>query len=216
MEGEGDRAQRVVDVDDDFRARVRARARESPEPSDDVPGLEEHRRHEHGARALVDGFGQALGQRVRRQRREADDLEPGLRAPSELAAQGVELAVGAHEAWALVQVQRREQADDELVRVDAQGDLAVGVAEQRPEAGAHLLGLCEGPPPLLVHVARGVHEGLDVALERDVRPRLMRVPGQQQPLGDAEARVVVGQWVHRRLRTAHRSGKAASKSVVRR
>jgi hypothetical protein len=61
---------------------VRARARESPQSADDVPGLEEHRRHEHGARALVDGLGQALGQRVRRQRREADDLEPGLGASS--------------------------------------------------------------------------------------------------------------------------------------
>ena len=147
---------------------------------------------------------------------QADDLEPGLAQPRELAAQRVELAVGAHEPRARAQVERREQADDELVGVDAQGDLAVRVAEQRPKAGAHLLGLGERPPPLLVHVARGVVEGLDLALERDVRPRLVRVPGQQQPLGDAEARVVLGQRVHRRLRTAHRSGKAASKSVVRR
>ena len=147
---------------------------------------------------------------------QADDVEPRLAQPRELAAQRVELAVGAHEARAPAQVERREQADDELVGVDAQGDLAAGVAEQRPEAGAHLLGLGERAPPLLVDVARGVLEGLDLALERDVRPRLVRVPGQQQPLGDAEARVVVGQRVHRRRRTAHRSGKAASKSVVRR
>ena len=154
-------------------------------------GLEEHGRHEDGARALVDGLGQALGQRVRRLRRQADDLEPGFVEPRELAAQGVELAVGAHEPRAPAQVEGREQADDELVGVDAQGDLAARVAEQRPQAGAHLLGLGERAPPLLVHVARGVLEGLDVALERDVRPRLVRVPGQQQPLGDAEARVVV-------------------------
>ena len=141
---------------------------------------------------------------------------PASREPRELAAQRVELAVGADEARARAQVERREQADDELVGVGAQGDLAVRVAEQRPEAGAHLLGLGERPPPLLVHVAGGVVEGLDLALERDVRPRLVGVPGEQQPLGDAEARVVLGQRVHRRLRTAHRSGKAASKSVVRR
>ena len=127
---------------------------------------------------------------------QSDDLEPGLVEPRELAAQGVELAVGAHEPRAPAQVQGREQADDELVGVDAEGDLAARVAEQRPEAGAHLVGLGECAPPLLVHVARGVLEGLDVALERDVRPRLVRVPGQQQPLGDAEARVVAGQRVH--------------------
>ena len=141
---------------------------------------------------------------------------PASLEPRELAAQRVELAVGADEPRARAQVERREQADDELVGVDAQRDLAVRVAEQRPKAGAHLLGLGERPPPLLVHVARGVVEGLDLALERDVRPRLVGVPGEQQPLGDAEARVVLGQRVHRRLRTAHRSGKAASKSVVRR
>ena len=168
------------------------------------------------AGALVDGVGQARGERVRRLRGQADDLEPRLAQPRELAAQRVELAVGAHEPRARAQVERREQADDELVGVGAQRDLAVRVAEQRPKAGAHLLGLGERPPPLLVHVARGVVEGLDLALERDVRPRLVGVPGQQQPLGDAEARVVLGQRVHRRLRTAHRSGKAASNSVVRR
>jgi hypothetical protein len=48
------------------------------------------------ARALVDGLGQALGQRVGRLGREADDLEPGFGKSSELAAQRVELAVSAH------------------------------------------------------------------------------------------------------------------------
>ena len=126
VEGEGDRAQRVVGVDDELRARTRARARESLEASDDVPGLEEHRGDEHGARALVDRAGQALGQRVRRLRRQADDLEPGFVEPRQLAAQRVELAVGGDEPRALAQVQRREQADDELVGVDAERDLAAG------------------------------------------------------------------------------------------
>ena len=77
-----------------------------------------------------------------------------------------------------------------------------GSPSSAPEAGPHLVGLGERPPPLLVHVARGVVEGLDVALERDVRPRLVRVPGEQQPLGDAEARVVARERVH--SRRAHR------------
>ena len=181
----------MVGVHHQLGAARRARARELAEPGDDVRGLEEHGGHEHGAGALVDGVGQARGERVRRLRGQADDLEPRLAQPRELAAQRVELAVGAHEPRARAQVERREQADDELVGVDAQRDLAVRVAEQRPKAGAHLLGLGERPPPLLVHVARGVVEGLDLALERDVRPRLVGVPGEQQPLGDAEARVVL-------------------------
>ena len=160
--------------------------------------------------------GEALGQGVRRLGRQPDDLEPGLAEPRELAAQGVELAVGADQARAPAQVERGEQADEELVRAGAQDDLAAGIAEQPTQSRAHLLGLGEGPPPLLVDVAGGVLEGLHLPLERDVGPRLVGVPGQQQPLGDAKARVVLGQRVHRRRRTAHRSGKAASKSVVRR
>ena len=148
---------------------------------------------------------------------QADDLEPGLGEPRELAAQRVELAVGAHEARAPAQVEGREQADDELVGVDAQGDLAAGVAEQRAGSRrAPRSALANARPHFSSTWRAASSKASTLALERDVRPRLVRVPGQQQPLGDAEARVVVGQWVHSRRRTAHRSGKAASKSVVRR
>jgi hypothetical protein len=138
-----------------------------------VRGLEQHRGHEHRARALVDRGGQPRGERVRRVRGQAHHLEPRLPQPRELAAQRVELAVGADQARAGAKVERRQQPDDELVRVRAEGDLGARVAEQRPEAGAYLVGLGERAPPLLVDVARRVVEGLHLTVERDIRPRLV-------------------------------------------
>ena len=57
---------------------------------------------------------------------------------------------------------------------------------------------------------------LELPLARHVGPRLMRVPGQEQPLGDAEARVVLRERVQSSLRTAQRSGKNGLCSVERR
>ena len=122
------------------------------------------------------------------------------------------------------------------MRVLAERDRRARVAEQRADGGAQLVGLRERALPLLVDVARGVVERLDHALERDVGPRLMGVPGEQEPVADAEHRVVARERVgaaaqvlrreragrgrlgaaHSCDRTAQRSGNIGRKSVVRR
>ena len=66
MEVEGQRAERVIAVDEQLGARSGAGPRELVEPGDDPRRLEEHRGDEHRGGALVDGGGEALGQRVRR------------------------------------------------------------------------------------------------------------------------------------------------------
>ena len=50
--------------------------------------------------------------------------------------------------------------------------------------------------PLEIDVLRGVEPGALLGLEPDVRPRLVRMAGQQQPLPDAEFGVMTGQVSH--------------------
>ena len=138
----------------------------------------------------------------------------------------MELAVGGDRAAGAAQVERREEARHELVRVLPERDLGARLAEQAPEAVAHGLGLGEGPVPLLVDVQRRVLERLELPLARHVGPGLVRVAGEKQPVGDPERGVVGGQRVrrppqvveldHSSLRTDQRSGKAGLFRVVRR
>ena len=80
-----------------------------------------------------------------------------------------------------------QQSRDELVRVLAERDVAVGIAEQTPESGLHQGRLLSRALPFRVDELRGVEPRLLLRLESNVRPGLMRVAGQQKPLGDAEA-----------------------------
>ena len=95
-------------------------------------------------------------------------------------------------------------------------DRRAGVVEQPPDSLAQPLRLRERPLPLEVRVLGRVLPRLELPLAPDVRPRLMRVPGQEQPLGDAELRVVLRERVQSSLRTAQRSGKNGLCSVERR
>src|SRR5690606_12907989 len=115
-----------------------------------------------------------------------------------------------------------------------------GVAVQEPGvAEADAVGLLEGALPLVVDVLGGVEPRLLLPLEAAVRPRLVRVAGQEEPVRDVEAAVVRRQGVparvelfrsdhraslvlssrskprrHSSVRIAHRSGNAGLKSVV--
>ncbi len=141
----------------------------------------------------------------------------------------MELAVGRHQAGFRGERQRREPAHDELVGARAKGDLPTGIAEQRAVALADALGAGEGELPLLVDRPRGVVEGFDDPLARDVRPGLMGMSREQQPLADPEVAIVRGEGVgvgrerrerrsaaHREDRIAQRSGKSGWKRVARR
>ncbi len=214
----------MVDVDEELGAGSGACVRELAEPRHDAGGLEEDRGDEDGARSLVDLGRHPLGQGLGRRGGQANDLEPRLAQSRELPAERVELAVGGDESRPPAQVERREEADDELVRVLREGDLCVVLAEEQPEAVPDRVGLREGAVPLLVDAERRVLERLQLALARHVGPGLVRVAGEEQPVGDAEGGVVGRQRVrrppqvveldHSSLRTDQRSGKAGLFRVV--
>ncbi len=128
----------------------------------------------------VDCRGDPLSHRFDRLRRDANDLDAHLREAIELAAQGVELAVGGDDPGALLQRQCGEKPHHELVRVGAQRDVALEIFEQRGEATCYAVGFGEGAIPLVVHQLGGGEPGTLLGREADVGPRLMRVPGQQE------------------------------------
>ena len=113
----------------------------------------------------------------------------------DLTPDAVELAVGGDDARAFEERQCGQPSRDELVRVLAESDVLRAVAEEPGEAGAHGRGLLGRPCPLLIDELGGVEPGALLRLESDIRPRLMRVAGEQQTLADAKSRVVAREGV---------------------
>jgi hypothetical protein len=103
----------------------------------------------------------------------------------------MKLAVCRDELRPIPQRQRREQSRDELMRVLAERDVAVGIAKQTPESSLHQRRLLSRALPFRIHELRGVEPRLLLRLESNVRPGLVRMTGQQKPLGDAEPRIVL-------------------------
>ena len=210
--------------------------RDRREARDDGGRAEQDLGHEHQRGPVVDLGGDPLGQVGHGLGRHPDDLDTGLREAGELPAGGVELPVGRHHAGPGGEVERRHEPHEEGVgavgeRDDARAAIPRAVVAQpgRP-ARPDPVGLGEGAVPLLVDERGRVVERLELALARDVGPRLVAVPGEQQPLVDARGAVVlrqpggVGQRRARRpgalrhqnrLRTSH-SGGNAGRSVLRR
>jgi hypothetical protein len=79
------------------------------------------------------------------------------------------------------------------VGVLAERDVRGTVAEQPCKPGSHAGGLDLRFLPFLVDIFSGIEPGALLGFESDVRPCLMRVAGQQQPLADTEARIVMRQ-----------------------
>jgi hypothetical protein len=100
--------------------------------------------------------GQSVGKGLERRFRHLHHLDPFLRKPVKLTADGVEFTVGRHEARPGFEREGGEKADEELVRVGAEGDLRGGLAEEARETGFHRACLLERLPPLVVHQLRGV------------------------------------------------------------
>ena len=155
---------------------------------------------------------------------EAYDVKRFLVQPRELSAERVELGIGGDQPGVTPEVERREEADHELVRVLPERDLGFRLPKETPEPVPNLLGLGERAVPLLVDVPRRVLERLELTFARHVGPGLVRVAGQKQAIGDAERGVVGGQGVrrppqlveldHSSLRTDQRSGNAGLLRVV--
>jgi hypothetical protein len=131
----------------------------------------------------------------------------------------VELPVGGDQPGAAPQVERGQEAQHQVVRAGAERELRVRVAEEAAQPVPDPVGLLERQRPLAVGVPGRVHERVDLPGQRHVRPGLVGVAGEQQPLGDAEAGVVRreprGLVHHIALLTAHRSGKQGASELMR-
>ena len=209
----------MVRVHQELDAAGLTRPRELVQARNDPRVLEQHARDEDRGGALVELVRHPLGQRVGRAGCDSNDVEPRFVEPGELAADRVELTVGRDQAGSPAQVERGEKAQHEGVRVLVERDRAARIAEQRSEPLADTLGLRECALPLVVDRQSGVVPGLEHALAPDVGPGLVRVAGEEQPLGDAERRVVAGELLRRdqsSARTVQRSGKKGLFSVSRR
>ena len=104
----------------------------------------------------------------------------------------MELAGRRDDAPPLADRQRRQPPRDKLVRVLPERDVIERVTKQPREARAHLCRLLCGAFPLVVDKLRRIQPRALLRLEAHVGPRLVRVAGQQDSLGDAEAGVVDG------------------------
>ncbi len=206
----------MVGVDEELGARVRARRGQRRQLGHDARVFEQNSRDEHGARARSLGR-EPPRERLHRPGGDQDDRERLLGQPAELASQGVELAVGRDELRPLAQRQRRQEPEHELVRVRRERNRRGRVGEQPPYSLAHPLRLRERALPLEVGVLGRVLPRLQLSLAGHIRPRLVRMPRQEQPLGDAKGRVVLGEPLDQSSpRIVQRSGKNGWWSVERR
>lgn len=113
------------------------------------------------------------------------------------------------------QGERGEPPRDELVRVLAQRNCRRRIAKQPGESLSHALGLSGGLFPLVVDEFSGVKPCALLRVEAGIRPRLVRVAGEQQTLRHAETRVVRREWIHSWARISQRSGNRLRPSVER-
>src|SRR4029450_12097270 len=90
-------------------------------------------------------------------------------------------------------------------------DLARRLVEKPLETRLNACGLLHRTTPLFVDELRSIEPRARVRFEPDVRPCLVRVSSEQEPLRDAEARVVNGErgWQDHRAVTDpdHRDNK---------
>ena len=188
LQRQRDRVHVVVCVHEQLRSHPTAVIENGTQPRHDVGARIEDRGREHCGGTAVRGGDEPLGDRVGGLGAHLDDLEqPVLGEAVQLAAEGVELAVGRHEPGTLPQRQRGEEAQNQLVGVLPERDRAVAIAEQLRVPTPDAVRFLPGTRPFLIDELRRVVPRLDLSLEADVRPGLMRVPGQEQPVGNPEA-----------------------------
>ena len=221
-EVEGDRGERVVDVDEERRPHPLAPLGDVSQAFHDARVAIQDRRQQGARRSVVHGQAQSLRERVDRARGDPYDGEPFLLQSVELASDRVEFPVRGHESGAVAQGQCGEKADHQLMRIGTEGIVPVIGAPRAPEEPGvprpHTVRTCEGLVPFPVDEAGRVLPGPPLAAEPAVRPRLMRMPGEEKSFGHPEPRVVCSERVrfaakllerarsHRSVRIAHRSG----------
>jgi hypothetical protein len=98
------------------------------------------------------------------------------------------------------------------MRVFGEGYTLRRIIEEARESVSYFVCLLEGEIPDVVNVFRRIEPRLLLRLERDIRPGLMRMTSEENPLGDAETLVVLGEPFridHSSERIAHKSGNAS-------
>jgi hypothetical protein len=107
----------------------------------------------------------------------------------------VELAVGGDDARAVEDGERGQPSRDELVRVLTERDVLRAIAEEAREARADRRSLPGRTRPLVVDELGGIEPGALLRVEPDVRPRLVRVAGQEETFGNTKSRVMPGEGI---------------------
>jgi hypothetical protein len=208
----------VIGVDQELHAQAPASVHGEPEIRDDVGVFVEDGGHEHRGGAVGHHLLQPFGDLRYRPRWHPDDLDSFLGQTVELATHGVKLTVGRHEAGSLSEGQSRKKAHDEVMGARGEGDVGARIVQEAGEPGTYLIGPGEGAVPLVVHQLRRVEPRLLECRKADVRPRLVRMARQEQPLRDPEPRVMPRQGggieLHSSVRITQRSGYAGRLRVV--
>jgi hypothetical protein len=184
---EGDHIDLMVRVNQERHSLLTARSRQPIQPRDDLGRLEEHGRHHRARSARIERRDRAVDQRVGRAGRHVHDRDPFLSETIDLAPHAVKLAIGRDDSRPLQKRQRREPLRQQLVSVLSESDIVWGFAHQPGEAGADGGSLKGRPCPFLVDELGGVEPRVLLRFEADIGPRLVRVAGQQQTLGDAKS-----------------------------
>ncbi len=194
------------------------------ESAGDAASVEEDSGDEHQRGVVVDGSAQPLGERFERLLGDPHDHYPLFGQPVELPADAVKLAVGRDQPGSRTQGHGGQQSHDQLMGVRRKGQPATRVSQQPDKPIADPLRLNEGVLPLVVHVARRIEPRRRLRVEGRIGPRLVRVAGEEQPLGHPEPRVVRRErvrriverlWVHySSVLIAQRSGNRGWLTVV--
>src|SRR6185295_13405686 len=93
------------------------------------------------------------------------------------------------------QWQRGKKPDYQLVGAAAQGIVAGGIVQQPGKALTNAVGLGKGAFPLVIDQLGGVEPGLLLSLETAIRPRLVRMPGEQDARTHFEPGIVGRQGI---------------------
>ena len=183
----------MVGVDEQLGARVRARLPRAPAARGRSARSSKSTAETSTALALVEPRRPAA-------RRACPPAGPGAgrpRAPPPPAARAGGAACGTRRRCVtssrpLPQGERGAGTGARARACSGQRDRRAGVAEQRAARRRAARRPSRTPAPTSRPTCSAASSPrLELPLARDVGPRLVRVPGQQQPLGDAEARVVL-------------------------
>ena len=166
--------------------------------------LEEHGGGQHGRRTRRDRARQPFRERGHIGRRHAYDLDAFLFQSIELASQRVKLPGRRDEARLLGERQRGQEAHEQIVCAGGQHNVAgLRLSDQPRIAGLHACRLRERVLPLVIDIARRIAPGRRVRGFADVRPGLMRMPGQQRAARHVESGVVLRQGFGPMFRPRH-------------